>query len=186
MLEKLKQIYTRPDERQAVEWLCDPSGYPSLQPQDARNFILQLYVMPSFRPMMSWTLFQQPDAAFMVRRVRWDFIADYQAKSCGLTIKLPTTYGADALCPPGLVSSALEELSSLSVPAFDAASCFGIDGVTYGFRRQSFSQTFEFSWWCESPKGCEAVAAWYHRFTEQLEDILPAHADQFRLSAIRP
>lgn len=186
MLEKLKQIHTRPDQRQAVEWLCDPSCYPSLQTQDSRNFVLQLYVIPSFHPIMSWTLFRQPDSAFMVRRVRWDLIVDYEAKRRGLTVVAPTAYGADALCPPGLVSTALDELTSLSIPAFDPASSFGIDGVTFGFRRHSFSQSFEFSWWAHPPRGCEAVAAWYDRFTGQLEDILPAHTDHFRLSAIRP
>lgn len=159
MLERVKQTYTRPDERQAVELLCDPSNYPSLPSLDSRSIAFQLYVLPSFHPTMSWTLFKQPDSAFRVRRVRWDFIADYQMTSRGLTVAVPTTYGADALCPPGLVSSALDELSLLSVPAYDAASSFGIDGVSYGFRRHSFSQSFEFGWWGDPPKGCEAVSA---------------------------
>jgi hypothetical protein len=186
MLERLKQLYTRADEQEAIRLLCDPSDYPALPAQDSCGITIQLYVLPSFQPTMTWTLYRRPDSTFVLRRVRWDFIADYQMTRRGLTVSAPTTYGADAICPPSLVSPALDELTSLSVPAYDPASSFGIDGVSFGFRRSSFSQSLEFSWWCHPPKGCEALADWYHRFTAELEDLLPAHTDHFRLSAIRP
>lgn len=186
MLERLKQIYTRTDEQEAIKLLCDPSDYPALPAQDRLSVAIQLYVLPSFQPIITWTLFKRPDSTFILRRVRWDFIADYQMTRRGLAVSVPTTYGADVLCPTSLVSSALDELSSLSVPAYDASSSFGIDGVSFGFRRSSFSQSLDFGWWCHPPKGCEALAQWYHRFTAELEGVLPAHTDQFRLSAIRP
>ncbi|WP_395742708.1 hypothetical protein [Prosthecobacter sp.] len=77
MLEKLKKYYTSSDQCQAIEWLCDPSSYPSLRVQDPWNTVFHLYIQPSFHPIMSWTLYRQPDSSFMVRRVRWDFIADH-------------------------------------------------------------------------------------------------------------
>ena len=186
MIERLLQLHRTPTERLASARLCDPCSYPSMPPLDSNSIAIQLYVLPSFHPMISWTLFRGPDSTFTVRRVRWDFIADYQLTRQGVTVSTPATYGADAICPPRLVEAALAELGSLSVPAFDPANCLGIDGVTFGFRRCSFSQSLEFSWWSHPPAGCEAVAAWHHRFTGQMEDILPSHTDQLRISAIRP
>lgn len=186
MLERFRQFRAAPEEKLAVERLCSPSHYPGLEPLQEHHAIMQLYVLPSFQPTIIWTLFKRDDGSYTVRRVRWDFSADYRVKSWGLALNDPTTYGTDALCSAEVVEQALARLAQLSVPAWDAASNIGTDGVTFGFRRRSFSQSLEFSWWCHPPRGCETIASWYHGFIEELESLLPAHTDHFRLSAIRP
>ena len=180
MFERLKDTYWRTDQRKALDQLQDPSHFPGLISCKGLVSPIQLHVRPSFQPMMSWTIYHLPDHAYRVRRVRWDFAADYRVE-----LGEPTTFGSDAICSGDTISSALQALSQLTVPAFDHSSSLGTDGVTFGFRRQTFSQFLEFSWWCAPPAGCEAMAEWYHRFTDTLEALLPAHTDQLRLNALR-
>lgn len=185
MWERFQQHYSEAYQQRALALLRDPSNYPALAGLDSNDIVFQLYVLPCFQPLMSWTLYKHSEAALILRRVRWDFIADYRIARWRLTIAEPTTYGADVQCSAETVSSALAELSSLRIPAFDPASIIHTDGVTFGFRRWSNSQSLEFSWWGNPPEGCNAVAEWYHRFTDQLELLLPAHTDRLRLSAVR-
>ena len=180
MFEKLKHLYSRADQQRALDLLHDPASYPSLPSMEPRDMVLQLCLAPSFEPFVSWTIFQSSKDSCVVRRVRWDFATDFR---CGLG---DTTYGADAVCPPALISQAFADLSCLTVPVFSFRDSFGLDGVTYGFRRQSRSQFFELSWWHQLPEGCEAVSEWYHHLTAQCEALLPAHTDSLRISATRP
>lgn len=186
MLERFRQFHSSPKEKLAVERLCSPWQYPGLEALPDHRVIMQLYVLPSFQPTITWTLFDRDNGRYTVRRVRWDFSADYRVKSWGLAQNDPTTYGTDALCSAEVVEQALARLAQLSIPAWDPASSIGIDGVVYGFQRAGINQSFELSWWCHPPRGCEAIASWHHSFTDELESILRAHTDHFRLSAIRP
>jgi hypothetical protein len=186
MFERLKNLYTGENQRRALDFLRDPSAYPALPKLDRWHMVLQLYVFHSFHPYISWTLYRSSQGIDTVRRMRYDFIADHHSEREGLTPSEPTTFGADAFCPQELVSTALTSLSQLCIPAYDSASSLGLDGVTFGFRRESSSQSLEFSWWSHPPAGCEGLAEWHYRITDSLEAALPAHTDQFRLLAIRP
>jgi len=77
MFEQLKENYRRADQLKALDLLHDPSRYPALRELNSGDFRLQLYVVPSFEPYVSWSLFMEKEGDYTVRRVRWDCSADY-------------------------------------------------------------------------------------------------------------
>jgi hypothetical protein len=182
MFESLHRHYQRPDQLRALALLHDPSDYPAMPSLARATMVLQVYVVPSFQPMSSWTLFRLRESGYQVRRVRWDFAADYYP----IAVSDPTTYAADSRLGTALVERELAGLASISFPPFDLSRRFGIDGITFGIRTVSFGSSSEFSWWCHPPAGCESIAEWYHRFVESIESTLPAHTDHLRHDAVRP
>lgn len=155
--------------------------YPGLPEVTDHSFHLQVHVMPSFTPIMSWTLFKHSDDQFLVRRVRWDFAIDYHAP-----IAEPTTYGADAWVSASEIQKRIRELESISFPAFAAEECLGLDGTTFGIRRGRNTNRSEFSWWSRPPAGCEPIADWHDDFRSFIDQFLPAHTDADRQDASRP
>lgn len=186
MFARLLEHYSREDQRRALQLLDDPSEYPGLPKVDRRKLFVQLYVLPSFEPMTSWSVYAVTHDTYRVRRVRWDQIADYQMKLARLTQESPTTYGAEIEVGGDEIRRNIDELSGLTLPMFNLSNSFGIDGVTFGIRRQTFGDFAEFSWWCRPPAGCEAIAAWYHNFVAVLESNLPAHTSLRRDDATHP
>ena len=182
MFETRRQHYQRPDQLRALALLIDPSDYPAMPSLAQASNVLQAYVIPSFQPMTSWTLYRLREDGYRIRRVRWDFAADYYPIAVGA----PTTYGADSHPDAAFVDKELAVLASISFPPFDLSQSFGIDGITYGIRTSSFGSSSEFSWWCRPPAGCERLAEWYHCFVESIESTLPAHTDHLRHAAVRP
>lgn len=176
MFESLHRHYERSDQLRALAMLHDPSDYPAMPSLARATMVLQAYVVPSFEPMTSWTLFRLHENDYLVRRVRWDFAADHRP----MAVSDPTTYAADSLLDTTFVERELADLASITFPPFVLSRSFGIDGVTFGVRTVSFGSSSEFSWWCRPPAGCESLAEWYHRFVESVESALPAHTDHFR------
>ncbi len=183
MFDHLHQIYHQGYQIKALQRLSDPSDYPSLGQRDSREILLQLFVLPSFHPMTSWTVYSAANDSFFVRRVRWDLAADHQTARCKLTIGEPTTYGADASFPSSMLAPRLARLATISIPAFNLPTTLGTDGVSYGLRRKTFEHSAELMWWCEPPVGWEAIAEWHQDFVAALESGLPAHTDLFRREA---
>lgn len=181
MFDYLRDHYRRPDQIRAIDLLSDPEAYPGLPEQDGNSFRLQVYVMPSFTPITSWTLFKRSDDEFLVRRVRWDFAADYRAP-----MGEPTTYGSDAILEALDIQTRISKLESISFPAFAEEECFGIDGTTFGIRRGRSGHRSEFCWWCRPPMGCELIAEWHQDFSSFIDQFLPAHTDTDRQQASRP
>ena len=181
MFERLQRHYQRPDQLRALALLRDPSEYPAMPSLGRASMVLQAYVIPSFQPMTSWSLFRLGDGGYQVRRVRWDFAADYRVE-----FGAPTTYGSDTRPDASFIDRELTGLAAIVFPPFDFSQSFGIDGITFGVRTSTFGSSSEFSWWCTPPAGCEPLSDWYHRFVESIEAILPAHTDHLRHDAVRP
>jgi hypothetical protein len=186
MFERLGQHYSRDDHRRALQLLDDPSGYPGLPEITRQKLLVQVYVIPSFQPLTSWSVYASADGRYGVRRVRWDRTADYNVPLAILKQQYPTTYGADADLPSDSIRRRLDELAALHLPLFALPDSVGTDGVQFGIRRETFGHLAEFSWWCEPPRGCEAIAAWYDRFVGFLESSLPAHTDYLGRGATYP
>lgn len=183
MLAELSRHYRRPDQLRAINLLAYPSAFPGLSSLEKTKELIQVYTIPSFAPITSWSLYQITDETYHVRRVRWDFRADHAAQ-----VGEPTVYGAQALVQSGSFDAALSGLYCLQFPAFARPKYVCIlDGVTFGMRSAvSFGNSIEMSWNSEPAPGCELLAEWYHRFVGQLEAVLPSHTDEFRLSAAPP
>ncbi|QIF03260.1 hypothetical protein [Roseimicrobium sp. ORNL1] len=186
MFARLFDYHSREDQRRALQWLDDPSEYPGLPKVESHKMVVQVYVAPSFKPMTSWSVYPVSRDKCLVRRIRWEQIADYQIARAGIRQENPTTYGADVVVEADKIRGGIDELSGLSLPMFNLSNSIGLDGVTFGVRRRTFGNFAEFSWWCEPPQGCDAIAAWYHRFVAQLELSLPAHTTLHRDGATHP
>lgn len=183
MLAILSPHYKRTDQQRAIGLLSDPVSFPGLAQLKRATEVVQLYTIPSFTPITSWTVYRVADGSHLVRRVRWDFAADYRIEAGE-----PTIYGADAQMEPTTISKLLSGLDSLQITPFNHPRSICItDGVAFGVRRSiSFGHLVEICWHCDPSPGCETLADWYHRSVTDIDAQLPAHTDQLRLSAIRP
>ncbi|OAI55957.1 hypothetical protein AYO49_05010 [Verrucomicrobiaceae bacterium SCGC AG-212-N21] len=148
---------------------------------DEDDIILQLWLQPSFEPLMSWTIYSSDNGSFHLRRIRWDFITDVRS-----SLGEPSIFGSDASCPSTVIEPRMKALSALSLPMFNLRDTIGTDGTTYGLRRTTTGYFAEFSWWWVPPPGCEAIAEWYHDCVAALEDLLPAHTDHLLNHGVRP
>ena len=181
MFESLREYFSSPLEIRALSLLRDPSLYPAMASMADTACVLQVYTVPSFHPITSWTVYCIRSERYVVRRVRWDFALDRRD-----SIGDPSTYASDAQLDPAFIESQLEVLASVSMSPFDIPRSIGLDGVSFGIRREFGSQHCEYSWWCEPPESCQAIADWYHHFTESVEALLPAHTDSLRHTATLP
>lgn len=178
MFPDLKTLYHRAAEHRALDLLHDSSHYPGLKELDPWDLKLQLYVVPSFHPYMSWSLFTEDDGSYTVRRVRWDQIADHRP---GLELGEPTIYGSDTLHPAEDLDPWLNQLKGIAFPPFLLKSSLGIDGTTFGLRAASSSaQSADVSWWSRPPAGWESLAEWYHAFVAHLEAHATPHTNRLR------
>lgn len=168
MFEHLQYLRRNAVQARALDLLAEPSSYPAMSPLASRDIRLQLYTLPSFEPLATWTIYSSDEEKFIVRRVRWDRAADG-----ALELGTPTTYGADAWIDRELIDGCLGELSSMSMIPFSMPNQLGLDGVTFGIRRRTFGYSAEISWWCEPAPGNEKLADWYHRLVRTLEMALP-------------
>jgi hypothetical protein len=169
MFEHLKYLRRNAVHARALDLLTDPSSYPAMKPLPSRDIRLQLYTLPSFEPFATWTIYSSDQGKYIVRRIRWDRAADGF-----LEIGSPTTFGADTWIELELVDGYLSKLSEMMIPAFRTTSGFGLDGVTYGIRRQTLGHFAEISWWSRPAPGQEVLSEWYGRLIDDLETRLPA------------
>jgi hypothetical protein len=174
MFESLREYFSSPQEIRALSLLRDPSLYPAMPSMADTACVLQTFTVPSFTPILSWTVYCIRSERFVVRRVRWDFALDRRAQ-----IGDPSTYAADAQLDPAFVQSQLQALAAISMSPFDMPQSIGLDGVSFGVRREFGCRSCEYSWWCQPPESCQPIADWYHQFTESVEALLPAHTDSF-------
>jgi hypothetical protein len=163
----------------AIELLLDPSRYPAMAPFASRDCRLQLYTIPSFEPIATWTIYSSDGRKSTVRRVRWDRVADM-----ALEFGNPTTFGADAWIETKVVDGYLNELSEMLIPPFRMTTGVGLDGTIHGVRRQTSRHFTEMSWWCEPAPGQEVLSQWYHQFINELENHLPDATDPIPKGAI--
>ncbi len=165
-LRELLQVGENP---KVLELFASPhvfQGLPELRESDA---VLQAYVIPSFEPLASWTIYHQTNTPeCRVRRVVWK-----RKTSVVLSPASSSTFGADAVLRWSEIEGMLRELSEISFPAFLADSCLGIDGTTFGIRRISFMSQSEAAWWNKAPPGWEKLGEWYESLIRFLELKLP-------------
>jgi hypothetical protein len=172
MFEHLQYLRRNAVHSRALDLLSDPSSYPALAPLRSRDIRLQLYTLPSFEPLSTWTIYSPDEGKCIVRRIRWDRVADG-----ALEIGSPTTFGADAWIEADVIEEYLGELSGMMISPFNMPNKVGLDGVTFGVRRRTFGCFAEVSWWCEPSPGNETLSDWYHRFVDKLEVRLPGATD---------
>jgi len=171
MLDRLRNRYQESSQLRAVDLLCDPSAYPAMKATSPHRLKLQVYEIPSFYPIITWSLYQMEESDYLLRRVRWDFAEDY-----AVPWDKPTTFASDALIPGEKMESHLAELSKIAVPVFDLKDGIGLDGTTMGLRRYGGMGNFaEYAWWGDPPEACQPLADWHQGFVGWLESLLPKH-----------
>ena len=155
---------------EAIDQLDDPSNFPGLKALDSDDVVLQLFRLPSFHPMISWTIFRTPKAGSCVlRRVRWDYATDCKTPLIGRA----SIYGADTSLSAERLSQWLSPLDSMPFPAFKAPEAMVIlDGTGFGLRRKRYYQSSEL-WWSSPPTGWEELVRWSDAITNQLDEALP-------------
>ena len=72
-LRTLRGHYRDARSVEAVDALDDPNSLSALPSRDSQEIVLQIFFIPSFEPISSWTIYRVRESCAHVRRVRWDF-----------------------------------------------------------------------------------------------------------------
>jgi hypothetical protein len=168
MLKLLKETHRDKNAIEAIEALENPSVFSGLEELNSSDLILQLFFVPSFEPICSWSVYQSGDRTYNLRRVRWDFTKDQKARIGGASL-----FGADAILPKQELDSKLDILSELKFPALKAPEKISIaDGTDYGVKRSTFRHSVEL-WWTHCPSGWEELEKWYSSVLKLFDKNLP-------------
>jgi hypothetical protein len=163
ILERLMFHHRDPDDALALAHLARPESFPGLPRRNGFPKV-KLLQFPSFEAYSVWALFEN-EGAYRVRRIEWDH---------GMKLaKLPGAYGSEGELDASTAATLFSELATITVPALQAPTAFGTDGVTYGIVIGSPWYSSEFSWWCEPPAGWSELATWYDRALSTFEAVLP-------------
>ena len=164
-----RELLQAGENPKALDLLAEPHSFQGLPEVSQTDAILQVYIIPSFAPLASWTVYHTRNAPdCLVRRVIWK-----RRRSVVLSAASSSTYGADAILKWSEVDDMLRDLGQMSFPAFAANSTFGTDGTTYGIRRMSFMSQCEATWWNEAPHGWEKLTVWHASLIKLLDFHLP-------------
>ena len=170
-LRTLREHYRDARSVEAVDALDDPSSFSALPARESREIILQLFFIPSFEPISSWTIYRAGDSSAHVRRVRWDFAKNYEAR-----LGAASVIAADGIIPKERLDSLLDPLSELTFPPFPpfrpSEMVTIADGESYGIRRLGYGQLGEV-WWSCRPNGWDDVDEWLRYALETLDGCLP-------------
>jgi hypothetical protein len=167
-LRTLRDHYRDVRSVEAVDALDDPSSFSALSSRESREIILQLFYIPSFEPISSWTIYRAGESSAHVRRVRWDFAKDYKAR-----LGAASVIAADGIIAKDELDAILIPLSDLTFPPFRPSEVVTIvDGVSYGIRRFGYGQLGEV-WWSSRPNGWDNVDEWFRSASERLDVCLP-------------
>lgn len=156
--------------RQVVAQMADPANYPGLEMLGAWDVQLQIYVIPSFEAVTSWTLYARHDGDYTVRRVYWPHYPFFKIRNL-----IPSTFAADARLPRDDIDELLLRLSELDFPIFKESQLGGIDGVTFGLQLGKIRPGAEFAWWSRIPADAQEIATIYLQLVQVFESSLPAH-----------
>lgn len=171
-LRTLKEHYRDPRSIEAIHTLDDPSAFAALPARDSREIILQLFFVPSFEPITSWTVYRPEKSFAHVRRVRWHFAKDYEKRFGEASV-----FAADGMMPKEDLDTMLHSLSELSFSPFRSSGWVTIaDGESFGLRRIYNDESGEV-WWSRPPHGWDQVATWYASALARLDAILPMSTD---------
>lgn len=180
ILRTLREHYRYEKAIEAINALEDPSEFEALKRRDSREIILQLFFIPSFEPITSWTVYRAQEDIAHIRRIRWDFAEDHAAR-----FGTASVIAADGILPEESLESILKPLSDLTFPPFRSSGRVVIaDGESYGIRRVNHGELGEV-WWTCRPDGWEEAAAWYDATVETLQTYLPKSNDPYSSEAIR-
>lgn len=143
--------------------------------------ILQVVEKPSFKPALSWEIFEQnsrsESATHFAVRLRWR--SDLDSKKFQNPVESlkhprtldPTIETHRVELNARLAAEACLKLSQIAVPAYAKAETIGCDGTSYEF---AFGDDFlgaRFSWW-EKPSGhMKLLAEEVQRILKELEAL---------------
>lgn len=169
-LASLTSYYRREDQRRAIGYLIDPAGYPGLKDLTKVEPRIQLYVLPSFDPMATWTVYRDGDE-YLVRRIRWQPDADLSIQGIS-----PGLHGSDSRLAASILDERLGALEAAWPTTFAAGGTFGLDGIFYGIRHLNACSGMSSEWWGQAPPGWEPLAKWLEECVAYFEMHLPGRA----------
>lgn len=146
----------------ALALLEAPEKYPGLAPRKGIA-LLRVWVYPSFKPCVTWSILQS-GTSYFVRRVVYDQSHTVDAQ--------PITFGAEAPVAEVSFNGLLSELRTMQLSPFALASTVGIDGTSYGVEVGGFGKSGLMSWWGKPPAEWAPLQAWHACAIELLESLL--------------
>jgi len=154
-------------DRESVAYLLEhPERFHGLPKRSEFEREICLWVLPSFEPHSSWSIFRdRKTKEYFVRRLEHD-------PKRGLPSNMDI-YGADAPISENLATEVLVTFEEIQAPMFRRLSRIGLDGTSYGVHMGNYWQNTTVRWWSSFSPEWSSLHELFLATSQRLDGLLP-------------